>query len=91
MNLTGAKELEFWMRGEAGGEKLKVEFGILGNDKKYPDTGRGQMEVTLTREWKRYTIDLRGKDLSRVKTGFVFTVAGAGRPVTFFFDEVRFK
>lgn len=91
LNLTGAKELEFWMRGEAGGEKLKVEFGILGNDKKYPDTGRGQLEVTLTREWKRYTIDLRGKDLSRVKTGFVFTVAGAGRPVTFFFDEVRFK
>lgn len=91
LNLTGAKELEFWMRGEAGGERLKVEFGILGSDKKYPDTGRGQLEVTLTREWKRYTIDLRGKDLSRVKTGFVFTVAGAGRPVTFFFDEVRFK
>lgn len=91
LNLTGARELEFWARGAVGGERVKMEFGILGSDKKYPDTAKGQVELTLTREWKRYTIDLRGKDLSRVKTGFVFTLAGAGRPVTFYFDEVRFK
>jgi hypothetical protein len=29
-NLTGAKKLTFWARGEKGGEKVSFEFGLLG-------------------------------------------------------------
>ncbi len=90
-DLTGAKKLSFWMRGASGGEKVKVEFGILGQDKQYFDTASGKLEVTLTREWTRYEVDLSGKDLSRIKTGFVFTLAGAPAPVTFFIDDVRYE
>jgi hypothetical protein len=47
--------------------------------------------VTLTREWKEYTIDLRGKDLTRIKSGFGSSLAGQGRPVIIYLDDVRFE
>ncbi len=47
--------------------------------------------MKLRTEWKRYTIDLKGEDLSRVKTPFVWTVGGQGREITFYLDDVRFE
>ena len=91
-NLTGAKKLKFWARGDKGGEAVSFKFGVLGADKKYSDSAMGSLnEVKLTKEWKEYAIDLAGKDLARVKTGFVWTVAGQGAPVVFFLDDIRFE
>lgn len=91
-NLTGAKQLKFWARGERGGETISFKFGILGADKKYSDTSMGAIsDVKLTKEWAEYTIDLSGKDLTRIKTGFVWSVAGQGSPVVFFLDDIRFE
>jgi len=91
-NLTGARQLKFWARGEKGGETVSFKFGILGADKKYSDTSMGAVnDVKLTKEWAEYTIDLSGKDLSRIKTGFVWSVAGQGSPVVFFLDDIRFE
>jgi hypothetical protein len=36
-------------------------------------------------------IDLEGKDLTRIKTGFVWTLAGQGAPVVFYLDDIRFE
>ena len=91
-NLTGAKQLKFWARGEKGGETVDFKFGVLGADKKFPDSATGALnEVKLTKEWKEYTIDLTAKDLAHIKTGFVWTVAGQGVPVVFFLDDIRFE
>jgi hypothetical protein len=91
-NLTGAKRLLFWARGDKGGEVLAFQFGLLGRDKKFFDTAQGKVEnVRLTTEWKEYSIDLTGKDLKRVKTGFAWVVAGQGAPVVFYLDDVRFE
>jgi len=91
VDLTGAKKLTIWARGEKGGEKVKFGFGVLGADKKYSDTGKAETEVTLTTEWKAYEIDLAGKDLSRIKTGFMWVVGGQGAPVTFYLDDVVYE
>ena len=48
-------------------------------------------EVKLTKEWKEYTVELAGKDLTRIKTGFVWTLPGQGSPVVFFLDDIRFE
>src|SRR5439155_24004673 len=69
-DLSGAQRLTFWARGEAGGEKVEFKFGVLGAEKKFPDSPSGGITVTLTKEWKQYAIDLRGKDLSLIKTAF---------------------
>jgi hypothetical protein len=90
-DLTGAKRLTFWARGERGGERVKFGFGLLGPEKKYGDSARGETEVTLTREWKQYSIGLGRKSLRRIKTGFLWTLAGQGRPVTFYLDDVRYE
>src|SRR5439155_27019635 len=53
-DLTGAHQLTFWARGESGGEKVEFKFGVLGPDKKFPDSSSGEITVTLTKEWKQY-------------------------------------
>jgi hypothetical protein len=91
-NLTGAKKLTFWARGARGGEVVNFSFGLLGKDKKFPDSASNQLEkVRLTDEWSQYTIYLKGQDLSRIKTGFSWSLAANGAPVTFYLDDIRYE
>jgi hypothetical protein len=91
-DLTGARKLTFWARGEKGDEIITFKFGILGTDKKYSDSATGESgAVKLTREWTEYAIDLEGKDLTHIKTGFVWTLTGQGQPVAFYLDDIRFE
>jgi hypothetical protein len=90
VDLRGATKLTFWVRGKNGGEKIKFGFGVLGQDKKYFDTAKKEIEITLTTEWTQHTIDLTGLDLQRIKTGFFWSLAGQGQPITFFLDRIAF-
>ena len=89
-DLTGAKKLTFWAKGKSGGEQIKFGFGLLGQDKKFSDSGKGEIEVELTTEWVEYAIECAG-DLSQIKSGFYWSLAGQGKPVEFFLDRVRFE
>lgn len=90
-NLTGATQLEFWVRGANGGEKVNFVFGILDGNQPYNDTAQGELkDVVLTKEWKKMTIPLRGRDLSRIKTGFGWSLVGQGQPVTFYLDDIKY-
>ncbi len=89
-DLTGATHLEVWAQGAKGGEVVKLGLGVLGEDAVYPDTAKAEREVTLTAEWKAYRFELSNKDLSRIKTGLFWTVAGQGDAVTFYLDDVRY-
>ena len=91
-DLSGATHLTFWARGDKGGETVTFLFGLLGSDKTYPDTAQGKLaDVKLSDAWQQFRIPLAGKDLTRVKTGFAWTVAGSGRPITFFLDDIRYE
>lgn len=90
-DLSGAKRIRFWARGEQGGERVEFKFGVLNGDQKFKDTASGGTTVTLTPEWKRYTIDLAGKDLSQILTGFCWVTAGHGAPITFYLDDIAFE
>lgn len=82
----------FWARGAAGGEVVNFEFGLLGQDKKFPDTAKGKLaNVTLTADWQEYELPLADQDLSRIKTGFAFTLTGKPKPTTFYLDDVRIE
>jgi hypothetical protein len=91
LNLTGAKKLTFWARGESGGEKVEFKFGVLDKTKKFFDTASGDMNVVLTKNWTEYTIDLDGKDMSRIVTGFCWVLAGQAAPVTFYLDDLQYE
>lgn len=91
LDLTGAKKLTFWARGDKGGEKVSFSYGIL-DKADYADTSKGEIkDQELTKEWKQYTIDLAGKDLKQIKTGFTWVLGAKGDPITFFLDDIKFE
>jgi hypothetical protein len=94
LDLTGATKLTFWAKGAKGGEKITFGFGGIGKDQPFFDTSKDEVVVTLNSGWQRYAIDLRGKDLSRIKSGFRWSAAAdqnAGKPFTFYLDDVRYE
>lgn len=91
-DLTGATKLSFWARGEEGGETVSFSFGIIEAPKPFPDTARAALNnVTLTTAWQRFEIPVDGKDLTRIKSGFVWTVAAQGAPIVFYLDAIRWE
>jgi hypothetical protein len=91
-DLSDAKKLTFWARGEEGGEKVRFKVAVIQDEKMpYPDTAREREEkVKLKDRWKEYRIWLRG-DKSRVKSGFIWIVPDNGEKVTFYLDDVRYE
>ena len=72
-NLTCFSMLIFWARGEKGGEVIDA-FASGGGEGDYRDSSKSTINATvLTNEWKRYEIDLSGKDLSSISQGFSWT------------------
>jgi hypothetical protein len=68
------------------------EFGIIPHDKEFPDTGKGRLEnVVLCKDWQRYEIPITDQDLTRIKTGFVWTVESQGRPIVFYLDRILWE
>jgi hypothetical protein len=90
-DLSQAKKLTFWARGERGGERVKFGFGLIDPDKPYPDTDRDETEVVLTSEWKQYTFKLKRKTMTSIKSGFYWVATGQGRPLTFYLDQIRYE
>lgn len=92
LDFSAAKKFVIWARGAKGGEQIKFGLGIIGSDKKYPDSAKVDTgTVTLTTEWKKFTIDLAGKDLSCIKSGFYWSLGGQGEPVTFYLADVGYE
>ena len=94
-NLQGAEKLTFWARGAKGGEVIN-EFKMGGlTDGPFIDSDTASAgPITLTRDWKKYTIDLRGRDLSYVIGGFAWaTNIDSNDPngIVFYIDEIRYE
>jgi hypothetical protein len=92
-DLTGAKKLTFWARGEKGGERIE-EFKMGGINGEYSDSdSAGIGPVVLTPEWQQFTIDLEGKDLSSIIGGFCWATNLDVNPdgATFYLDDIRYE
>ncbi len=90
-DLSRAVRLGFWARGARGGERVTFGYGLIGIDKRFHDSALERLEITLGREWQRYVIEVGDRDLSCIKTGFLWTVQAQAEPVTFFLDDVRYE
>lgn len=90
-DLSSAKKLFFYARGEKGSET--VEFKIGGVTGQYSDSGGGTTGVVeLKRDWQLYEIDLKDMDLSFIIGGFCVVFSGGANPdgCTFYIDEIYF-
>jgi hypothetical protein len=92
-NLNGAKKLTFWVRGEKGDERI-VHFGMGGISGQYPDSCKAEIgPILLTTEWKEYSIDLAGKDLSYISGGFYWMTDRISNPdgATIYLDDIAYE
>ncbi|MDD5291843.1 MAG: hypothetical protein PHY46_01485 [Candidatus Omnitrophica bacterium] len=93
LDLSKATKITFWARGEKGNERIE-EFkvgGILGEYSDSDSAGIGP--VILTKEWKQYTIDLTGKDVSYILGGFCWSTNIDVNPdgIVFYLDEIKYE
>ena len=95
-NLTGVIRLVFWARGELGGEK--AEFKVGGISGQYSDSIQDAVSidptiVLLSTQWQKFTIDLRGQDLSHVVGGFCWVTNTDQNPngCTFYLDDIKYE
>ncbi|MDP8289912.1 MAG: hypothetical protein P9M02_02955 [Candidatus Susulua stagnicola] len=94
-DLQGASKLTFWARGDKGGEVItEFKIGGLLSGEYYDSDSASLSLVTLTKEWKQYEIDLRGKDLSYIIGGFCWvTSIDVNNPegIVFYLDEIKYE
>lgn len=93
-DLSRAKRLTFWARGRTGGEVIE-KFYVGGiNAGAYPDTDQESIgPVTLTGEWKQYTIDLSDSDMSYTSGGFGWATSQRANngEIIFYLDDIRYE
>ena len=73
IDLRWANKVTFWARGARGGETVRFFVGGIGAALPYPDSVQPQVTtgwLKLTDQWQQYSINLAGKDLTRVVGGF---------------------
>lgn len=92
-NLTGAKKLTFWAKGETGNEIVEFKTGGI-QGQKYEDsfvksTGR----IKLSQSWNQYDVNLTDHDLSSVIGAFAWVASKDSNPegLTFYLKEIYFE
>jgi len=92
-DLTGAKKLSFWARGDLGGEVIN-EAKIGGISGKFRDSDTaGIGPITLSKEWQQFVINLEGVDLSYISGGFCWStnLDLNKNGCTFYLDDIAYE
>jgi len=94
-DLQGATKLTFWARGDKGDELItEFKMGGLASGEYFDSDSASLSQVQLTKEWKQYEIDLRGKDLSYVIGGFCWSTSidvNDPEGIVFYLDEIKYE
>ncbi|CAM1374157.1 glycoside hydrolase family 2 TIM barrel-domain containing protein [Tenacibaculum xiamenense] len=90
-DISGAKKFSFWARANKKDVRATIGFGLIGKDKKYPDTAKKSKEVKLTTKWKKYSFSIRKLDLSCIRSGLTVFSSGSGDTIEIFLDDVVFE
>ncbi len=92
-DLSKASSLTFWAKGVKGGERIE-EFKVGGIMGEFSDSDSAVIgPVILNKEWTKYTIDLKGKDMSYIIGGFCWSANVDNNPegAIFYLDEIKFE
>jgi hypothetical protein len=63
----------FSAKGSKGGEIIIIKLGGI-SGKRFEDSFQVESRITLSNEWRYYSIDIKEKDLSNVIGGFCFVI-----------------
>jgi hypothetical protein len=90
-DLSAATTFSFWAKASYNDLKATVGFGLIEDDKPFPDTAQESIEIELTDEWKKYTIRTGRADLRCIRSGFVLFSGGKGLSHQIYIDEIVFE
>lgn len=94
-DLSAYSKLTFMGKGEQGGEVVDKFFigGITGQTEEGDSDEASLSPVTLTKEWKKYEISLKGLDMSHIIGGFGFAANADANPngFTVYLDDIRLE
>jgi hypothetical protein len=86
-DLTKAKRLFLFARGERGGEK--IEIGIRRHNKN--EMSRSAGRINLTKDWKLYELDLTGLTFEDTAGGFYVILHSAVYSEVVYMDEIYYS
>jgi hypothetical protein len=91
-DLKGAKRLVFYARGKYGGEIVQFNIGsiALGSDRL---STASSGPIVLSDDWREYSIDLEGLNLTNTIMGFAIELNRFDNPdgAVFYLDEIRYE
>lgn len=92
LDLRGATTLSFAARGARGGEAVTFGYGYEPDRSGTADSSRSRESLILGDEWRRFSMDLRGKDLSSISGLFSLRLDGEDNPggATIYIDDIRY-
>ena len=91
-NISEAKTFSFWAKSGDFAVKATIGFGLIDDNKPFPDTDKKAIEVELTSEWQKFTIKTKKLDLSCIRSGLVIFSSGNGFDAhDIYIDEVVFE
>jgi hypothetical protein len=95
LSKNGFSKVTFWVRGETGDEVIEFGSGMKNNST--PSNKDSYKEdlgfVKLSKEWKQYTINLEGADLSSVIGAFYWSASWDDNStgLIFYLDDILFE
>ncbi len=98
-DLAGVTALTFWAKGQLGDEQVEFFTGGQWRDQCEAFRNIDSLQpaaatdvLTLTREWEQYSLDLRGKNLTKVIGGFGFVTNTCLNPMgaIFYLDNIEY-
>lgn len=93
-DLKGYKRLTFWAKASTDNVQIN-EFKVGGITGTYSDSGSAAIgPIALTKDWKKYTIEMADADLSHTIGGFCWATARDVVPeagFVMYLDEIRYE
>jgi hypothetical protein len=89
LSKLGYKKVTLYIKGENGGEEVKLKIGQDCGDSFVSD----ELTELLKKTWIKVTINIEGKDLSNLTGAFCWVVESKANNgvVTFYIDDVQFE
>ena len=90
-DISEAKTFSFWAKANFDDVYVTIGFGLIDEDKSFPDTAKKSIKIKLTNNWKKYTIKTKKLDMSCIRSGLVLFSNGNGSSYKIYIDDVVFE
>jgi hypothetical protein len=91
--VVGASQVTFWARGTTGREVVEFKAGGI-SGRKFQDSFEASLgSISLSKEWRKYEIPLKGQDLSNVIGAFAWVATADANPggLVFFLGDIFYR